>query len=89
MSNTYTGPTIKIRRISDSSTVDFFAISNTNSQNNLYTNINGTAGTTLNTWLTSTTGYVTTLYDQTGNGKHATQTNQANQPIILTIPIPF
>jgi hypothetical protein len=32
LSNTYTGPVVKIRRISDSSTVDFFAISNVNSR---------------------------------------------------------
>ena len=39
-------------------------------------------GTTLANWLGGTTGYVSTWYDQSGKGNHATQATTANQPVI-------
>lgn len=39
-------------------------------------------GTTLKNWLRGATGYVTTWYDQSGAGNHATQATAANQPVI-------
>ena len=39
-------------------------------------------GRTLASWLSGSTGYVTTWYDQSGQGNHATQATAANQPII-------
>jgi hypothetical protein len=39
-------------------------------------------GRTLANWLGTATGYVTTWYDQSGRGNHATQATAANQPII-------
>ena len=39
-------------------------------------------GQALADWLGGATGYVTTWYDQSGAGNHATQTTAANQPII-------
>lgn len=39
-------------------------------------------GQTLANWLGTATGYVTTWYDQSGRGNHATQATAANQPII-------
>lgn len=39
-------------------------------------------GQTLADWLGGATGYVTTWYDQSGKGNHATQATTANQPII-------
>lgn len=39
-------------------------------------------GQTLANWLGGATGYVTTWYDQSGAGNHATQATAANQPII-------
>lgn len=39
-------------------------------------------GQTLANWLGTATGYVTTWYDQSGRGNHATQGTAANQPII-------
>jgi hypothetical protein len=39
-------------------------------------------GQTLANWLGGATGYVTTWYDQSGRGNHATQTTTANQPVI-------
>jgi hypothetical protein len=39
-------------------------------------------GQSLSTWLGGSTGYVTTWYDQSGKGNHATQTTQGNRPSI-------
>jgi hypothetical protein len=39
-------------------------------------------GQSLASWLGGATGYVTTWYDQSGAGNHATQATAANQPII-------
>ena len=39
-------------------------------------------GQTLANWLGGATGYVTTWYDQSGRGNHASQATAANQPII-------
>jgi len=39
-------------------------------------------GQTLARWLAGGSGYVTTWYDQSGAGNHATQATAANQPII-------
>jgi hypothetical protein len=39
-------------------------------------------GQSLASWLGGGTGYVTTWYDQSGRGNHATQATAANQPII-------
>jgi hypothetical protein len=39
-------------------------------------------GQSLASWLGGGTGYVTTWYDQSGAGNHATQATAANQPII-------
>jgi hypothetical protein len=39
-------------------------------------------GQSLANWLGGATGYVTTWYDQSGRGNHATQATAANQPII-------
>lgn len=39
-------------------------------------------GQSLASWLGGATGYVTTWYDQSGKGNHATQSTVSNQPII-------
>jgi hypothetical protein len=39
-------------------------------------------GQSLANWLGGATGYVTTWYDQSGKGNHATQATAANQPVI-------
>jgi hypothetical protein len=39
-------------------------------------------GQSLANWLGGATGYVTTWYDQSGSGNHATQGTAANQPVI-------
>ena len=75
LSNTYTGPTLEIRRGSDSVTSDFYADNN----GNLGTAV-GATGTSYATWIGASTGYVSKWYDQSGKGKHATQTNTSIQP---------
>jgi len=59
---------------------DFYADSN----GNLLTA--PVTGQLLQNWLGDATGYVTTWYDQSGNGNHATQATTANQPIIVNSP---
>ena len=59
-------------------TVDFYA----NANGDFGTDINAN-GTSLSTWLGNSTGYVVTVYDQSGNGNHAYQTSN----IITNIPI--
>ena len=77
VSTSYTGATMTVRRSSDSATSDFYA----DAYGQLGTAINGT-GTSLESWLGTATGYVTTWYDQSGNGNHATQATAASQPLI-------
>jgi hypothetical protein len=57
-------------------TQDFYA----DSRGNLLTA--PITGQTLASWLGGAAGYVTTWYDQSGAGNHATQITAANQPII-------
>jgi hypothetical protein len=70
LSSTYSGDAIEVRRSSDNATQD----------------IGFTSGeldtTTLSTFCSGTDGFVTTWYDQSGNGNDATQTTAANQPKI-------
>jgi hypothetical protein len=72
--NGYTGNSIRVRRSSD----------------NAEQNIGFTAGgdldtTSLTGFITgSTNGFVTTWYDQSGNGNNAVQTSATSQPIIVS-----
>ena len=76
--STYYGPVVNIRRASDNTSSDFYA----DIHGNLGQSINGT-GTTLSSWLTSTTGYVTTWYDQSPQSNHMIQSTTAYQPQII------
>lgn len=67
---------IQIRRSSDNVTQDFWA----DSSGNLTTT--APSGIPISTWLGEDTGYVTTWYDQSPIGNHATQTTTASQPTI-------
>jgi hypothetical protein len=75
--SSYAGAIINIRRSSDNVTQDFYA----DILGNLGTSSNGT-GTSFTSWIGTSTAYVTTWYDQSGNGFHATQTTTAYQPIL-------
>lgn len=68
----YTGNAIKVRRSSDNTEQDIgFSGANLDT-------------TALTTFCTGTNGFVTTWYDQSGNGRNATQTTAANQPQIVS-----
>ena len=67
---------VAVRRSSDSATQDFYA----DRLGNLLTA--PVTGQSLANWLGGATGYVTTWYDQSGRGNHATQATAANQPVI-------
>ena len=71
----WTGPVMNVRRTYDSALMDFYADAN----GNLGTGYNAT-GISLQSWLSGSYGYVTTWYDQSGLGNHATQTTNASQP---------
>lgn len=77
--STYTNPQIKVRNSSTSEELDFYADEN----GNLGTVLNG-MGTSITDWLGVATGYITTWYDQSGVGNHATQTTQGSQAYINT-----
>ena len=67
---------VQVRNGTTSATQDFYA----DRLGNLLTA--PVVGQSLADWLGGATGYVTTWYDQSGRGNHATQATAANQPII-------
>ena len=71
--SSYTGATIRLRRSADSVTSDFYA--------DIYGNLTDASGTSFTSWISSSTAYVDTWYDQSGSGNHATQSTTANQPV--------
>lgn len=72
----YTGPILNIRRNSDNVSLDFYC----DEYGNILTSLSG--GQSLSTWLNGSIGFVKIWYDQSGNNKHATQTDITLQPII-------
>jgi len=69
----YTGSAIRVRRSSD------------NTETNIgFSSSFGLDTTSLSSFCSGTNGFVTTWYDQSGNGKDATQTTAANQPQIVS-----
>jgi hypothetical protein len=68
----YTGNAIRVRRASDNAEQDIAFVSN----------ILDTSS--LTTFCSGTNGFITTWYDQSGNGRNATQTTAANQPQIVS-----
>jgi hypothetical protein len=66
----YTGPVVRVRRSSDNTEQDFTAAQVTDG--------------TLITFCGAGNGFVRTWYDQSGNGRNATQTTTANQPQIVS-----
>lgn len=75
----YLGPIINVRRGSDNATLDFYA----DSKGNLGTILFGN-GQTLLSWLAGSIGYITRMYDQTGNGRDVIQSTTSAQPKIGT-----
>jgi len=66
----YTGPVVRVRRSSDNAESDFTATQ--------------VSDGTLDTFCGAGNGFVRTWYDQSGNGRHATQTTTANQPQVVS-----
>ena len=77
LSTSYSGPLFNIRRSNDNSIEDIYGDIN----GVLGVSINGT-GQSLTSWLNGNKGYITIWYDQSGQGNHAVQTNQQMQPLI-------
>ena len=71
----YSGSTIKVRRSSDNTEQDIGFVDNELDTASLLSFV-GTGGTD--------NGFVTTWYDQSGNGNNATQTTASNQPQIVS-----
>lgn len=74
--STYAGPAIEVRRSSDNALQDIPFLSDGT------IDLNGPSG--LLTFVGANNGFVRRRYDQTGNGFHAVQTTNANQPSIVT-----
>jgi len=72
LSSSYSGSAIRVRRSSDNTEQDIGFTSN---------ELDVTA---LASFCSGTNGFVTTWYDQSGNGRNATQTTAANQPQIVS-----
>lgn len=72
LDNTYTGDAIVVRRASDNTTQSIGFVNN-----ELDT-------ATLESFCSGTNGFVTTWYDQSGNGNDATQTTSSVQPKIVS-----
>jgi len=70
LSNAYTGPVVKVRRSSDSTTADFTAAE--------------VVDGTLTAWVGAGDGFVHTWYDQSGNARNATQATAASQPKVVS-----
>lgn len=77
VSSSHTGPVARVRRGSDNAESDFYASAN----GDLGLMMNG-LGVALKTWLGGAAGYLTTWYDQSGQGKNATQGAAGSQPLI-------
>ena len=72
LSSSYTGSAIRVRRSSD------------NTEQDIAFNAGGDLNTVaLLSFVGSGNGFVTTWYDQSGNGRNVTQTTPDNQPIIV------
>jgi hypothetical protein len=73
LNSAYTGPLIRVRRSSDNTEIDIFALYNGELDTTFLLNFTGVGN-----------GFVTTWYDQSGNARNATNTTAANQPQIVS-----
>jgi hypothetical protein len=72
LSSAYTGPLIRVRRSSD------------NAERDIYGTFRGDLDlAALTSFVGANSGFVTTWYDQSGTGRHATQATAASQPRIV------
>lgn len=77
----YSGALVRIRRSSDSAEKDFYP----DGSNKLSMTSEDGAGTSLSTWISTDSGYITKWYNQgsDGSGDDVVQTTAANQPRIV------
>ena len=71
LSSTYTGNAIRVRRSSDNAELNIGFVSNVLDTASLFTFVGGGQG------------YITTWYDQSGNGRNVTQSTATSQPMIM------
>jgi hypothetical protein len=79
LNGAYSGFIITIRRASNNESMAFYSTTT-----GTLTSGPGGSGTTIATFLSATTGFVSTWYDQSGKNNHATQTVTGSQPRIDT-----
>jgi hypothetical protein len=77
--STYSGPLVRVRRSSDNAEQDIAALLVADANGNKWLDT-----VALLAFVGSGSGFVTTWYDQSGFGRHLTQTTAANQPSIVT-----
>jgi hypothetical protein len=74
--STYTGPVVQVRRNSDNTTYNFIS--------DIYGNLSNTQfSTTMDTFLSGTTGNVATWYDQSASAINFTQATASRQPQLV------
>ena len=80
LSSTYNGFAVQVRRSSDN------ALANVSFDANGVVSVNSTidgTSTSFQSFIGSNSCYIQTWYDQSGNNRHATQTNTSKQPMIV------
>ncbi|RPJ77805.1 MAG: hypothetical protein EHM20_05420, partial [Alphaproteobacteria bacterium] len=80
--SSYSGPALTVSRGSDNEVLDFYPDIN----GKLGTNFRA-RGTSLSAWLAGSTGYVTKLYDQSGNQRHLLPTDPDIPPTIGPVSV--
>lgn len=91
----YDGPVFRVRRSSDSQLADVYV-----DDTGMVTRVedvslgapyitSGARSQALQSWLNGSTAYVITLYDQSGNARHATQSDPNKQPISTSGSLDF
>ncbi|OYU56650.1 MAG: hypothetical protein CFE25_05335 [Chitinophagaceae bacterium BSSC1] len=86
LSSSYTGAAVRIRRASDNAVADLaFDVNGIISANSIATFVSGGTGSVaLSSFAAATNAFVSIWYDQSGNGRNATQTTAANQPLLVS-----
>ena len=75
---------ITVQNGTTSATSDFYA-----DPSGVLTTGANNSGQTLSSWLSGATGYITTWYDQSGNGLHMSQPTLAKMPTVDTSTTPY
>jgi hypothetical protein len=73
---TYTGPVITVRRSTDNQSINAYGDSSGN--------LTISGGASLTSWLSGATGYIVTMFDQSGKANNATQSSTSSQPTLST-----